>query len=170
MSDLAPVVAVDDQEPDSEIYHCSICLVNVISQEALDEHYVGEHHIMRSLKLYGLPIAMCFLCRRFATLSEDEHIAKHQHQIAAAKYPHFTGSPLRVIAHPTGMYTDAQRAQLFFNDEYLAVYTEHVRLHHNLFSVFQRAHAEAILAEIALNEPPSPELSSTDEELQFFTP
>ena len=172
MSDRVPVMVIDDPEPDLESFRCTICLIDVDSQDALNTHYLSVHHIMRSCKLFGLPVAMCVLCHSFALLSEEEHVRRPQHDIvrAAAFYPHFTGSPLRVIAHPTGMYSDAQRAQLFFDDEYQAVYAEHVQIHFDLFSVLQRAQIAARIAELTIDMP-SPELSdSADDELQFFTP
>ena len=170
MSDVAPVLDIDDLVSDSAIFRCTICLIDWASQEALDSHYFSVHHIMRSCKLFGLPVAMCVLCRTFALLSEEEHIRRPQHLRAAAFYPNFIGSPLRVVAHPTGMYSDAQRAQLFFNDEYQAVYSEHIQIHFELFSVLQHAQAMALVAELAIDEFPSPELSDSSDEFQYVTP
>jgi hypothetical protein len=170
MSDRAPVMVLDDPEIDLAIYRCTICLIDMDSQDALNAHYLTVHHIMRSCKLFGLPVAMCVLCHSFALLSEEEHVRRPQHVRAAAFYPHFTGSPLRVVAHPNGMYSDAQRAQLFFDDVYQAVYSEHVQIHFDLFSVLQRAQIAARIAELTI-EMSSPELSdSDDDELLFFTP
>ena len=155
-----------------EIYRCYICLLDLDSPDELHVHFDSIYHIMRVLKLLGLPLAMCVICRRFALLSEAEHVLRPHHLRALAFYPNFIGSPLRMVAHPAGLYSDLQQSQIYFSAGYQAVYVEHVRLHIDLFSDLHRAVAEEILAEQYRGDGwTSPEISeSSDEESPNHTP
>ena len=164
-----------------EIFRCYICLLDLDSVDELWVHYDSIFHIMRVLKLLGLPLAMCIICRRFALLSEAEHILRPHHLRALAFYPNFIGSSIRMVAHPAGLCTDLQLSQIFFCARYQAVYVEHVRLHLDLFSDLHRSLAEDIITEQyrehGWNRPEisdssdSPEISdSSDEENPAHTP
>ena len=155
-----------------EVYRCYICLLDLDSLDELWVHYDSVFHIFRVLKLLGLPLAMCVICRRFALLSEAEHILRPHHLRAVAFYPDFIGSTIRMIAHPSGLWTDLQQSQMYFSARYQAVYVEHVRIHIDLFSDLHRSLAEEIITEQYREHGwISPEISdSSDEEIPDHTP
>jgi hypothetical protein len=155
-----------------EIFRCFICILDLDSLDELQEHFGSIVHVMRVLKLLGLPLAMCVICRQFALLSEDEHVLGPHHLRALAFYPNFVGSPIRMVAQAAGLQSDLQQSQMFFSAGYEGVYIEHIRLHAGLFTDHFRAVAEDILAEQYRGEGwTSPEISdSSDEEGQFLTP
>jgi hypothetical protein len=137
----------------------------------MDMHDRSVIHIMRILKMHGLPMIKCVLCCTFALLPEDEHVALPRHVLAAARYPFFRGSPLLVVMHPMFRYTALQHSQLTFRSSYIAEYWEHVHTHASLFTMAQRAFALARLTELD-GDWPSPIYSSDEEEdeKQYHTP
>ena len=46
------------------------------------------------------------------------------------------------------LFTENQRLQLSHSDDYMAVYTNHVRLHHELFADYRLAHIETEIADL----------------------
>ena len=93
----APVVILAPVPPG---FYCSICKLSLFSQALFDVHNRSVFHIMRMLKLHGLPMVKCVFCCSFALLPEDEHVALPRHVLAAARYPFFRGSPLLVACTP----------------------------------------------------------------------
>ena len=172
MSDFVPVAApVVILAPVPPGFYCSICKLSVPSQAQLDVHNRSVFHIMCMLKLHGLPMVKCVFCCSFALLPEHEHVALPRHLLAAARYPFFRGSPLLVAMYPMHMYTALQYTQLTFRTDYIRVYLEHVRIHDSIFTMPQRAFAQARLTELD-GDWMSPIYSSNEDEdeKQYHTP
>ena len=168
-------------------HRCDICVRNLASASAKATHNLSVSHIMRCCKMLGWPTAMCVLCRCFAVLPLEEHICTEMHVAKLLQFPHYNGPALQIVAYPYGLFTESQRLQLSHSDEYVVVYTNHVRLHHELFADYRLAHVETEIADLyaeyrlALEQveyqhsadwPTSPELSEadSDDEKQFHTP
>ena len=168
---------------DASIRHrCYICMRSLASAAEKDAHDRTEPHIMRCCKMMGWPTAMCILCRCFALLPVEEHVCTELHMVKLLQFPHYNGPALQVVAYPYGLFTESQRLQLAHSDEYVVVYTNHVRLHYELFDDYRRAHVETEIDDLyaeyrmALEQieyqhsadwpssPTSPELSSSDSE------
>jgi hypothetical protein len=171
MSDVVPVAPDIILDPVPPRFYCYICELSLCSQAHKDMHDRSVIHIMRILKMHGLPMIKCALCCTFALLPEDEHVALPRHVLAAARYPFFRGSPLLVVMHPMFRYTALQHSQLTFRSSYIAEYWEHVHTHASLFTMAQRAFALARLTELD-GDWPSPIYSSNEEEdeKQYHTP
>jgi hypothetical protein len=166
MSGIAPVAPV----PPS--FYCHICELSLPSQAHMDVHDDSFIHIMRTLKLHGLPMVKCVLCDSFAVLSEEEHITLPRHLIATGRYQYFRGSPLLVVMYPMYRYTAPQFAQMTFRSSYIEVYWAHVHTHDSLFTLAQHAFAQARLHELDHGDWTSPIYSSNEEEdeKQYHTP
>ena len=147
--------------------YCRVCLLQLASEDELKIHSESTIHILRALKAMGVPLALCVLCRKFATRSEDDHNSRPYHRARAAEVPTWGARPtLQIVAYPLVMDEELQRSQLPFFGALEAYYTAHIRLHFALF--LEHARVEELLA----NDWPSPELSdsSLDDAEQFHTP
>ena len=172
-------------------HRCHICMRNMASATAKAAHDLTEHHIMRCCKMKGWPTAMCVLCHCFALLPVEDHICTELHVAKCLQFPHYNGPAIQIVAYPRGLYTESQRQQLTHSDAYVVVYTNHIRLHHELFADYHQAHVEAGIDELyaefrmALEQVEhqhsqtadwlditSPELSTSEseDESQFHTP
>jgi hypothetical protein len=171
MSDFVPVAPVVIRAPVPPSFYCYLCKLSLPTQERLYVHNRSVFHIVRILKMYGLPMVKCVLCCSFALLPEHEHVALPRHVLAAARYPHFRGSPLLVDMHPMFLYTALQFTQLIFYTEYIHVYWAHVRTHASLFTEAQRAFAQARLLELTCDyESPIYSSNEEEDEKQYHTP
>ena len=147
--------------------YCRVCLLQLASEDELKIHSESTIHILRALKAMGVPLALCVLCRKFATRSEDDHNSRPYHRARAAEVPTWGARPtLQIVVYPSVMNDELQRSLLPYFGALEAYYTEHIRLHFALF--LEHARVEELLA----IDWPSPELSdsSLDDEDQFRTP
>ena len=147
--------------------YCRVCLLQLASEDELTIHSESTIHILRALKAMGVPLALCVLCRKFATRSEDDHNSRPYHRARAAEVPTWGARPtLQIVVYPLVMDEELQRSQLPFFGALEAYYAEHIRLHFALF--LEHARVEELLA----IDWPSPELSdsSLDDAEQFHTP
>ena len=151
----------------SDDSYCKVCLLQLASVDELRIHSESAIHILRTLKEIGVPVAICVLCRRFATRSEEDHNSRPYHRARAAEVPTWGDRPtLQIVVYPSVMSDELQRSQDPFYDAIQAYYVGHIRLHFELFL------AHARVEELLAIDWPSPELSdsSMDDDDQFRTP